>query len=116
VVDDEPAVATAAERMLVELGYRVTVLTSPTAALEHFRAGPGEYDLALLDLAMPDLGGEDLLREILRVRPIPIVVVTGSAERLTTAQAEAMGVAALVQKPLSLGDLAGAVRRALDRR
>jgi PAS domain S-box-containing protein len=116
LVDDEAVVATAAERMLAELGYAVTTFTRPGAALECFRAAPLAFDLALLDLAMPDLGGDRLARAILRLRPIPIVLVTGSAERLSAAQAEEIGVAALVLKPLSLRGLAEAVRRALDLR
>jgi PAS domain S-box-containing protein len=116
LVDDEEAVATAAERMLVELGYTVSAFTRPTLALERFEAEPGAFDLALLDLAMPSLGGDLLSRAILRLRPIPIVIVTASAERLSPAQAEAMGVAALALKPLSLRGLAEAVRGALDAR
>jgi CheY-like chemotaxis protein len=115
-VDDEEAVATAAERMLVELGYTVSAFTRPTLALKRFEADPGAFDLALLDLAMPSLGGDELARAILRLRPIPIVIVTASAERLSAAQAQAIGVAALALKPLSLRGLAEAVRGALDGR
>jgi len=114
-VDDEDAVADLGGRMLQHLGYRVTVKTSSTEALEAFRAQPDHYDLLVTDMTMPDLTGTDLSREFLRIRPgFPVVLCTGFSEMITEESAKQMGIQAFVVKPLVMKEIAHTVRRILD--
>jgi signal transduction histidine kinase len=115
-VDDEPAVAKVAEKMLAYLGYQVTALTSGVEALERFRAAPSAYDLVVTDQIMPRMSGADLAREMLAIRPeLPIIICTGRSEVLGGDRARGLGAKAMLTKPLAWKQLAETVREALDR-
>ena len=85
-------------------------------ALARFRELAGQLRLVVLDLTMPDLNGEEVLKEIREVDPeLPVIVSTGFAERDVS---EILGVqknVELLQKPYELRELVGAVRRMLQR-
>ena len=64
--------------MLESLGYEVVAGTDSREALEVFRAQPERFDLVITDQTMPQLTGDKLAREILRLRPeMPIILCTG---------------------------------------
>ena len=115
VVDDEPAVATFLSNALARNGYRTTTFTSAEAALEHLGDANEEYDMIITDMTMPRMSGEDLLREVKRMRPsLPVVVCTGYSASMTHERAYALGAAGYLTKPLSISELAQQVRRILD--
>ena len=116
-VDDEKAIAEIGQNMLKYLGYEVEVRTSSIEALELFRAQADRFDLVITDMTMPNMTGDKLAQELLRIRPgIPIILCTGFSEYLTEEKAKAMGIREFVMKPLVMKDLAKAMRRALDYR
>ncbi len=99
------------------LGYTVETRTSSVDALALFSRNPGRFDLVITDLTMPNMTGDKLSAELLRIRPdIPIVICTGYSERMLAERVKAVGVSALVMKPIVLSKLAIVVREALDRR
>ncbi|HXX97030.1 MAG TPA: response regulator [Candidatus Bathyarchaeia archaeon] len=65
LVDDESDVCFVLEKVLGENGFVVDSYENPTLALEKFKAH--SYDLAVLDIKMPDLNGFALYREIKRL-------------------------------------------------
>ena len=114
-VDDEGALIEIGKKMLEHLGYKVTARTSSVEALNAFRAKPGEFDLVITDMTMPNMTGVELAGEILRLQPgIPIILCTGFSELITAEKAKAMGIRELLMKPLVLADIAATVRRVLD--
>ncbi len=116
-VDDEKAIVEIGHSMLKYLGYEVEVRTSSIEALELFRAQADRFDLVITDMTMPNMTGDKLAQELLRIRPgIPIILCTGFSEYLTEEKAKALGVRELLMKPLAIRDLAQAVRRVLDYR
>ncbi len=75
-VDDEQPLVEIARQALEHLGYGVEVRTSSVEALELFRAHPDGFDLVIADLTMPNLTGDKLAMEMLRIRPeIPILLL-----------------------------------------
>ncbi|MCU0559115.1 MAG: PAS domain S-box protein [Desulfobacterales bacterium] len=116
-VDDEPGLAQAAHKMLGILGYQVDTATSPVEALEVFRSDPTGYDLVITDLTMPDMTGTGLAKELLRMRPdVPVILCTGFSDQVNEEALESMGIDGLLVKPLTIHELALAVRRALVKR
>ena len=114
-VDDEELLADLGKRLLQHLGYEVSVRTSSVEALKAFRAQPDKFDLVITDMAMPNMSGEKLAKEIMKIRAgIPIVLCTGYSELMTEGKAEEMGIRGFVMKPLVLRELAKIVRAALD--
>ena len=93
VVDDEEPIIKLGRGMLERQGYQVLALTSSEEALELFRSGPGEFDLVLSDVSMPELSGIDLARALIGIRPdIPVILMAGFTEMITEEAAQDMGV------------------------
>ena len=115
-IDDEQALVDVGEQILKNLRYEVTVRTSSIEALELFRQQPERFDLVITDMTMPNMTGDRLAKELLRIRAdIPVVLCTGFSEHLTEEAAKEMGIRELAMKPLVTSDLAQTIRRALDR-
>lgn len=115
-VDDEDALAELGRQMLERLGYRVTSGINPIQALETFRGNPNNFDLVVTDMTMPGMTGDELARELMKIRPdTPVILCTGFSERITAEKAKEMGIKELAMKPLVMKDLATTIRKALDR-
>ncbi|RJP80357.1 MAG: response regulator [Desulfobacteraceae bacterium] len=115
VVDDEAALTDLMKRLLESLGYQVTAYNDPLAALRDFRNDPELYDLAIVDMTMPQMTGDILARELMNVRPgLPVMVCTGFSERMDKDKAKSSGIRAVLEKPFERKDLAGQVRHVLD--
>jgi PAS domain S-box-containing protein len=113
-VEDEPALAHLGQEMLTHLGYDVVASTSSQEALDIFRITPQRFDLVITDQTMPQMTGETLSRELRRIRPdIPLILCTGFSHTLTADTALALGIDAFLMKPLTIRDLAAAIRRVL---
>ncbi|MBI5446226.1 MAG: PAS domain S-box protein [Deltaproteobacteria bacterium] len=116
-VDDEESLAELGRGLLESLGYTVRTATGGEEALEAMRASPGGFDLLVTDQSMPKMTGDALAREVRRISPdLPVILCTGLAPAVTPEHAEAAGIVEVVRKPATRGELAAAVRRALDRR
>ncbi|MBU1156853.1 MAG: PAS domain S-box protein, partial [Proteobacteria bacterium] len=114
-VDDEEPIAELGRQLLSRLGYQVTAVTSSIQALEAYRADPGGYDLVLTDYTMPEMTGDKLTKELLKINPrLPVIICTGYSERVDTLKARELGARDFVFKPLRRRDLAVLVRRVLD--
>jgi hypothetical protein len=116
LVDDEPTLATVGQRRLEALGYRVTVRTDSREAAAAFEADPEAFDAVITDYFMPRMTGLELALEIARVRPgTPIVLLTGYMEELPQDTLERAGVRRVVQKPVTLDELAAALHELVGR-
>ncbi len=102
VVDDEPRVTEVFSEFFLNRGYRVVKAASGDEAISTLEREP--VDLVLLDLKMPGLPGEEVLRYIKRSTPgTKVVVVTGFPDR--EAGVKAIGCDAFFAKPLALEKL-----------
>jgi FixJ family two-component response regulator len=113
VVDDDPSIRRALERLLRSAGYRVETFSSAREFLA--RKGPADPDCLVLDVSMPGQSGLDL-HDSLRAagRRIPVIFITGWSE-LGTNIAASDANAELLHKPLDDKALLGAVQRAIHR-
>jgi PAS domain S-box-containing protein len=117
LVDDELAIVNMGKQTLGSLGYEVTARTSSYEALELFKAKPDRFDLVITDMTMPNLTGDDLAKELIRIKPdIPIIICTGYSARINKEQALAMGIRAFVSKPVLRRDIAKTIREVLDKK
>ena len=114
-VDDELPIVKMGSQILERLGYSVTTRTSSVEALELFRAKPNDFEMVITDMTMPNLNGDELAVELIRIRPdIPILLCTGYSKRITDETALNIGIKAFVYKPVVKADLAKTVRKVLD--
>ncbi|NNL77047.1 MAG: response regulator, partial [Desulfobacterales bacterium] len=115
-VDDETALVNIGKQMLESMGYKVTTRTSSIEALELFKAKTNSFDLVITDMTMPNMTGDELARELIRIKPeIPVVLCTGYSARINQQQAAAMGIRAFVSKPILKRDIAKTIRKVLDK-
>ena len=114
LVEDEETLAQVGKRRLESLGYDTTVATVSTRALEIFREHPHAFDLVVTDYSMPGMGGLDLAKALLGVRPgLPIVMVTGFMEELPIELLRSAGIRRLLTKPLTTSELGSAIHEVL---
>ena len=106
VVDDDPAVLHASQRLLQRLGQRVILATSGEQAVELFTAQMDGIGLVLLDLAMPGMDGWEVLAALRRLRPSTYVVVASGCD-LAALRSEPREVEpdGWLQKPFCTKDL-----------
>jgi CheY-like chemotaxis protein len=115
LVDDEAALVTMEQAILEKLGYEVTSCGSGMEALKLFTKEPEHFDLVLTDQTMPGLTGMELARHLLQIRPeLPIILCTGFSNLVDEKMAKSCGIKGFAMKPLSLKDLAGLLRQALE--
>jgi CheY-like chemotaxis protein len=116
-VDDEPVLVDIGGQMLRHLGYAVECVESSNEALRIFRKSPDKFNLVITDMTMPNMTGDVLAREILKVNPdIPIIMATGFSELMTPEKARNAGINDFLMKPLVIRDLATTIRKVLDNR
>jgi two-component system KDP operon response regulator KdpE len=114
VVDDELAIRRALRPPLVELGFQVADCSRGEEALQMLRAAV--YDVALLDINMPGIGGIETLRRIRAFAPrLPILMLTVRDQEEDKVQALDLGADDYVTKPFSTRELIARIRAAVRR-
>ena len=116
VVDDEPSVLKVVRRMMEKFGYSVMTASDGREGLETFKKKSNEIILVLLDMTMPHLSGEELFREIKKIRKdVPVILTSGFNEQDATNRFAGKGLAGFIQKPFQLAKLAEKIRVALEK-
>ncbi|UCF83595.1 MAG: PAS domain S-box protein [Desulfobacteraceae bacterium] len=116
LVDDEEDLVEIGAQILSHLGYEVATISDSVEALEAFRAQPERFDLVITDMTMPNLTGDKLAKELMKIRPdIPIILCTGFSESITEEKAKEIGITEFSMKPFVMRELAETTRRALSR-
>ena len=114
-VDDEEIIVEMAQEMLERLGYDVTSLKNSEEALALFRRHHDRFNLVVTDLTMPNMTGEELAKEMLRIRSdIPIILCTGFSEVVPPEKAKEIGIKEYIMKPFLNRELAVTIRKVLD--
>jgi two-component system, cell cycle sensor histidine kinase and response regulator CckA len=113
-VDDEKSLIDLGRDLLTRLGYQVETRASGIDAIEAFRVDPQKFDLVISDMTMPKMTGDEMARQIRAIRPdIPIILCSGFSERIHSQATEAIGISAVLMKPVIYADLAHTVHRVL---
>lgn len=130
IVDDETHIRYVLSRALGGVGYEIHEAEDASSTLAKLRETPhtkrGQeerngipvsptYHLVLMDLQMPGLHGEDLLRILKEDFPkLPVIVITAVANVDTAVTCMKMGAADYILKPFSVPDMLARVKRALQ--
>jgi DNA-binding NtrC family response regulator len=108
IVDDEPNLLDLLRRYLGRLGYQVETCGNANDALTLFQAGPDRFSMAITDLSLSALNGEELIDRMRQLRPeLPAIITSGYPY-----EPRAAGVAFL-QKPFLPQMLVEAIEKAL---
>jgi DNA-binding NtrC family response regulator len=101
IVDDEPHISHMVQQVLVEEQFEVEVAGCGLEALEQLEAGP--FDLAIIDLCLPDITGLDLAEAIRMLDPgTPVILITAYGTPVFELIASHPAIAHYVHKPFAL--------------
>ena len=115
VVDDDQVARELLAETLGREGYRVHVAGGGEEALR--LAGAEPFDMALVDLRMPDFDGLAVLKQLAMIQPdLPVVILTAFATIETAIEAVNAGAFDYLSKPFRMEEIKIVVRRTLDAR
>jgi two-component system sensor histidine kinase RpfC len=102
--------------MLTKAGYDVELVEDGEKALDKFEES--EFDLAILDMQMPRIGGLDVIREYNAgyglIKEIPFIVLTANISKDAEMQCKEAGADAYLQKPIDIKALINEIHRLTD--
>lgn len=102
LADDSPSVAGYIGAQLKDSGHRITIVSSGEEAISAFRTG--NFDLILMDLEMPGIGGLEAIRQIRQIQHparVPIIVITSHSEDEYLLEGFMAGADQFIHKPVS---------------
>jgi CheY-like chemotaxis protein len=117
IAEDESLILGLAAETLQTLGYRVLVANNGSEALQLAAETSEEIHLLVTDVVMPQIGGRELSRRLLALRPdLKILFVSGYTENSIVHHGILASGIAFLQKPYLPATLARKVRDVLDSR
>jgi two-component system, OmpR family, KDP operon response regulator KdpE len=111
LVEDEPEIRRFLNASLGVEGYRV--VESATGRRGTIDARTHKPDLAIVDLALPDMEGVDVIRRIREWSPMPVIVLSARVQERSKIEALDAGANDYVTKPFAIGELLARIRAAL---
>ena len=113
VIEDDPTVADVVSRYLSREGYSVAVSGDGRAGLRS--ALESTPDLVVLDLMLPGLSGVEVLAELRKATPVPVIMLTALSREVDRVSGLEMGADDYVAKPFSPRELTARVKAVLRR-
>jgi DNA-binding response OmpR family regulator len=113
VVDDEPSVRLLCRVNLQFAGFEVVEAENGARGLERARAE--DFDLILLDVMMPDIGGHDVLRSLSETSKVPVVFLSARTGPTDLREGFALGAVDYITKPFDPIGLGDQVREVMAR-
>ena len=115
VVDDEESIAEALRTILQAEGYQVRTAGSANRALQE--VDRNRYDLAIVDLVLPDLDGLELLKRLKEKHlSMEVVVVTAHGSIPAAVEATKQGAFYFIEKPFGPDEITLILAKALERK
>jgi two-component system, OmpR family, KDP operon response regulator KdpE len=111
VVDDEPPIVRFLRTSLNAVGHRVVTAENAAGALAMLAAE--KPDVVILDLGLPDRSGFDVITEVRKRSPVPIIVLSARSDERSKVQALDLGADDYIGKPFGMAELMARIRAAL---
>ncbi|HWZ86333.1 MAG TPA: response regulator transcription factor [Thermoanaerobaculia bacterium] len=113
LADDEPGIRKVVRDALEREGHEVVTAVDGEDALERFSGAT--FDLVVTDLAMPRIDGLELVQEIRRRSPVPVLILTVRGEEREKVRLLDAGADDYVTKPFGVAELVARTRALLRR-
>jgi len=115
IVDDEKEFVDSLAERLSMRDYDVTTSLSGEEAIEKVKGY--NFDVVILDVAMPGMDGVAALREIKRIKPLTeVLMLTGNATVETSIEGMKLGALDYVLKPCEIEELVSKINRGYERK
>jgi PAS domain S-box-containing protein len=114
VIDDEDVVRRATTRILERAGLKVIAARDGPEGLKKFDVHAEEIAVVVLDLAMPQMSGEEVFCELHARRPdLPVILISGYDEQEAVLRFTGKGISGFVRKPFDAEGLLDPIRKVL---
>ncbi|MGD9910418.1 MAG: response regulator transcription factor [Candidatus Izemoplasmatales bacterium] len=113
VIEDNPIVSQMVENVLSKEGYEVTTADSGDIGLKTFLRG--SYEIVLLDLMLPNIPGDEVMRQIRQKSQVPIIIISSKDSDVDKAVHLTLGADDYLSKPFSMIELIARVKAVLRR-
>ncbi len=114
VVDDEPLVGNFISEILEAQGHTVVAIDNPKRVLDIVKTNPHMVSMLITDFNMPGMDGIMLSEEIRALAcDMPIIICTGYSDAIDSERSGAVGISAIVKKPMKGEELANLVETIL---
>ena len=114
VVDDKKIIGDLFEFTLGYKGHDITWVANPNDALEKIKNE--NFDIAFVDIVMPDKDGIAVLREIRSINPgLPVVMMSGYSVLEKRIQSKDLGAIECMKKPFEMDDVRRVVKQAIGK-
>jgi CheY-like chemotaxis protein len=111
MIEDEETLRRAVSKLLREKGLRVLEAGDGGAAMELFRTHASETDVVLLDVTLPGMSGQQVLKALREIRPAVKVIITSAYGRdQALAKVEGESSQPYIRKPYRVNELFGLIR------
>ena len=115
IAEDEENLGTILEQFLVGRGHHVQTVRDGRSALQALRADT--WDVALLDIVMPEMDGLEVLKAVREeTAPPEVIIITGNGTIETAITAMKLGAYDYLSKPYRMAEIDVLVRRAWEKR
>ena len=112
LIDDDPGMRETLKDILVDIGYQVMTFASGKEAIKEIRKGL--FDIILVDLKLPDVGGIQILEQAKEVNPeSAVIVMTGYASLESAVEALNRGAFAYIIKPVNVDEIKVVIQKAI---
>lgn len=103
VIDDEPSVCRYLELALRRARYQPEAYTSAAEGWARFVRSPGDFQLLVVDLAMPEMGGLEIVQQSRLLRPgLPVLLMSGDLQQFDLSAIAAHPEVSFLRKPVEL--------------
>ena len=114
LVDDDKSFREIIREILVLDGFQVTEAVNGLEAIESFKIS--QPDLVILDLNMPEMDGMEATIAINAINPsVPVIILTGEREMISTPDAFRLGAHYFLSKPPDYNELLAIINVAISR-
>jgi PAS domain S-box-containing protein len=114
LIDDEKMILDVGIELLEELGYTVQSAMSGQEAIDIFQKDRGKFDLVIMDMIMPEMGGGETFDRLKKIDPdVKVLLSSGYSINGQATKILRRGCDGFIQKPFNMNQLAEKVQKIL---
>ena len=117
LVDDEDSIIDVGEKILHMMGYQVLSARSGKEAVELYQKNQATIDMVVLDMIMPEMGGEETYDKLKEINPqVKVLLSSGYSIDGKAKEILEKGCDGFIQKPFTMEELSQKIREILDKK
>jgi two-component system, cell cycle sensor histidine kinase and response regulator CckA len=117
LIDDEEMIIKVGRELLQELGYKVIAARSGDEAIKLYRAKAAKFDLVIMDMIMPGMGGGETFDNLKAINPdIKVLLSSGYSINGQAAKILERGCDGFIQKPFNLNQLSETIQKIISKK